>query len=64
MTILDDQVHIHDIDCPDWEGKGIESCVCQSKEAVKELAELYARIKELEADIDRLIMQLPSEQYE
>ena len=64
MSILYDQVNIHDIDCPDWDGKGIEKCTCESSQALKELNELYARIEELEDEVGRLIMQLPSEQYE
>jgi len=64
MSTLYNQASIHDIDCPDWDGKRIEKCTCESSQALKELNELYARIEELEDEVDRLIMQLPSEQYE
>jgi len=40
MSTLYDQVSIHDIDCPDWDNQGIEKCVCQSSQAIKELDKL------------------------
>jgi len=55
MTILDDQVRIHDIDCPDWEGKEIEKCVCQSKDALKELADLCSDIENLTIRYNELL---------
>jgi hypothetical protein len=45
MTILDDQVNIHFIDCPACTDDG--ECICDSSKAMKELEKLRNLLKEL-----------------
>ena len=45
MKTLYDQVNIHNIDCPDWDGQGTEKCNCESSQAMKELDKLLSENK-------------------